>query len=87
MQMDSFSQKFELTNWNTISQKILTSDRRNIELALSRECSGGLYDFVALLSPLAGKEYLEEMAQLAHRLTIQRFGKVIRLFAPMYLSN
>lgn len=85
--MDSFKQKFELVNWDTISQKILTSDRRNIELALSREGSGGLDDFVALLSPLAGKEYLEEMAQLAHRLTIQRFGKVIRLFAPMYLSN
>ena len=55
--MDSFKQKFELANWNTISQKILTSDCRNIELALSREGSGGLDDFVALLSPLAGKEY------------------------------
>ena len=58
--MDSFKQKFELANWNTISQKILTSDCRNIELALSREGSGGLDDFVALLSPLAGKEYLED---------------------------
>jgi 2-iminoacetate synthase len=85
--MVSFKQKFESTNWSIISEKILTSEHRNIELALSRSGSGGLDDFVALLSPLAGEEYLEEMAQLAHRLTIQRFGKVIRLFAPMYLSN
>ena len=27
------------------------------------------------------------MAQLSNRLTKQRFGKVIRLFAPIYLSN
>jgi 2-iminoacetate synthase len=43
--------------------------------------------FAALLSPIAGIEYLEEMAQVAHNLTVQRFGRVIRLFAPMYLSN
>ncbi len=85
--MESFRQKLELVEWGTISQKIHSSDSRSIECALSREGSGGLDDFVALLSPLAGEEYLEEMAQLAHRLTIQRFGKVIRLFAPMYLSN
>src|SRR6266571_2092944 len=46
----------------------------------------GLADFAQLLSPAAG----ELLAQLCHRsqaLTRQRFGKVIRLFAPLYLSN
>jgi len=40
----------------------------------------------ALISP-AAEDYLEEMAQTARQLTIQRFGKTIRLYAPLYLSN
>ncbi|MCX8156869.1 MAG: 2-iminoacetate synthase ThiH [Verrucomicrobiae bacterium] len=46
-----------------------------------------LADFAALLSPAAGEHFLEAMARRAQRLTQQRFGKVIRLFAPLYLSN
>ncbi len=43
-----------------------------------------LADLAALLSPAAP---LEPLAKRAHQLTQQRFGKVIRLFAPLYLSN
>lgn len=45
-----------------------------------------LADFAALLSPAAG-ERLEELCRRSQVLTRQRFGKVIRLFAPLYLSN
>ena len=45
-----------------------------------------LADFAALISPAAG-EFLEHMGRRAHAMTQQRFGKVIRLFAPLYLSN
>jgi 2-iminoacetate synthase len=45
-----------------------------------------LADFAALISPAAG-ELLETLSRRAHALTQQRFGKVIRLFAPLYLSN
>jgi 2-iminoacetate synthase len=45
-----------------------------------------LADFAALISP-AASELLEHMGRRAHTLTQQRFGKVIRLFAPLYLSN
>jgi 2-iminoacetate synthase len=45
-----------------------------------------LADFAALISPAAG-EMLETMSQKSHALTQQRFGKTIRLFAPLYLSN
>ena len=45
-----------------------------------------LDDFAVLISPAAG-ELLEQLGQRAHQLTQQRFGKVIRLFAPLYLSN
>ncbi len=40
----------------------------------------------ALICP-AAEDYLEEMAQAAHELTVQRFGRTIRLYAPLYLSN
>ncbi|MBI4711020.1 MAG: 2-iminoacetate synthase ThiH [Candidatus Omnitrophica bacterium] len=41
---------------------------------------------LALLSP-AAEELLEPMAQKAHALTLQHFGKTIQLYTPMYLSN
>ena len=46
----------------------------------------GLADFAHLVSP-AGTAEVEAIAQRAQVLTRQRFGKVIRLFAPLYLSN
>ena len=45
-----------------------------------------LADFAALLSPAAATR-LEELAQLANRLTLQRFGRTVRLYSPLYLSN
>ena len=45
-----------------------------------------LADFARLISPAAG-ECLESMGRRSQQLTQQRFGKVIRLFAPLYLSN
>jgi 2-iminoacetate synthase len=45
-----------------------------------------LVDFAHLISP-AGAELLEPLGRRAHAMTQQRFGKVIRMFAPLYLSN
>lgn len=45
-----------------------------------------LTDFAHLISPAAA-ELLEAMGGRAQTLTRQRFGKVIHLFAPLYLSN
>ncbi len=41
---------------------------------------------LALLSP-AAETLLEPMAQKAHALTLQHFGRTIQLYTPMYLSN
>src|SRR5262245_35749720 len=43
-------------------------------------------DFAILISP-AASELLEPLCRRSQALTQQRFGKVIRLFAPLYLSN
>jgi 2-iminoacetate synthase len=45
-----------------------------------------LEDFAALLSPAAAAR-LEDMAWASHRLTVARFGRSMRMYAPLYLSN
>ncbi len=55
----------------------------DVELALAQPSLAGL---PALLSP-AGAPYLEVMAQQAREVTLQRFGRAVRLFAPLYVSN
>jgi 2-iminoacetate synthase len=56
-----------------------------VERSLKKE-NPDLTDFARLISP-AARECLEPMGQKAQALTQQRFGRVIRLFAPLYLSN
>ncbi len=46
----------------------------------------GLDTLPALLSP-AALARLEEVAQRAREVTLQRFGRAVRLFAPLYVSN
>ncbi|NQU09363.1 2-iminoacetate synthase ThiH [bacterium] len=47
-----------------------------------------LRDFAVLLSPTAGgSPWLEAAAQRARDLTARHFGRVVRFFAPLYLSN
>lgn len=48
--------------------------------------SPALAKFAALLAPKTDVE-LEQMAQRSHSLTTKYFGKTMRLFAPLYLSN
>ncbi len=45
-----------------------------------------LQDFARLISPAAAG-LIEPLSQRSQQVTRQRFGKVIRLFAPLYLSN
>ncbi len=51
-----------------------------------RKSALSLNDFATLISPAASAS-LEELGRRSHTLTLQRFGRVIRLFAPLYLSN
>jgi 2-iminoacetate synthase len=59
----------------------------DVEASLSRP-RRSLADFAALVSRKAAEpQYLEEMARRAHELTVKYFGRAIRFFAPLYLSN
>ena len=83
--MSSFLQELnalDLPSFFEIASKI---DSQTIEQSLAREIKT-LEDFCALISPTAST-YLESLAQASHRLTVQRFGRVIQLYAPLYVSN
>lgn len=43
-------------------------------------------DCVALFSEDASA-HIEELAQASHKLTLERFGRTIKLYAPLYISN
>jgi 2-iminoacetate synthase len=67
-----------------VKKSLATSSAAVHEAAGKNKLS--LTDFATLISP-AGSEILETLGRRAHLMTQQRFGKVIRLFAPLYLSN
>lgn len=83
--MPSFYDEIKQFPWDGIAEQILATREADVEKALCADHMK-MADFPALLSP-AAEPFLEQMAQRAHSLTEQRFGKIISLFAPLYLSN
>ncbi|MBW3468343.1 2-iminoacetate synthase ThiH [Arthrospiribacter ruber] len=83
--MTEFKALFDTYSWEEVKQSIYAKTAANVERALA---SGkrSLEDFKALISP-AAEPYLEQMAQMSHAISQKRFGKVIQLYVPLYLSN
>ncbi|MES2555973.1 MAG: 2-iminoacetate synthase ThiH [Bacteroidota bacterium] len=81
----SFLDVFQQLDWETVKQSIYGKTEVDVRRALSNEVRT-LEDFKALISPAAAP-FLEEMAQKSHELTLRRFGKVINMYIPLYLSN
>jgi 2-iminoacetate synthase len=83
----SFLEQFNTYRWERVSESIYSKTESDVKEALGKPSGRlGLEDFNALISPAAAP-YLEEMAQRSHQLTVERFGRVQQLYAPMYLSN
>ena len=81
----SFYDIYHQYKWEDILEEINEKSVQDVEEALHRE-KRTLEDFKSLISPTAN-QYLEEMAQISHALTMKRFGNTIQLYAPLYLSN
>jgi len=79
-----------VAEFNSLPLGSLVGRARDCTVSAARESLAkdkiALADFAQLISPAAG-ELLETMGRRSHSLTQRRFGKVIRLFAPLYLSN
>jgi len=81
----SFAVEFESLPIAGLLRRSLESSTAGVRRSLDGSRTD-LENFARLISPAAG-EMLEALGQRARQLTQQRFGKVIRLFAPLYLSN
>ncbi len=80
-----FSDELKKFDWDTTTAEIDAMTPRHVETALSKEHLD-VADFMALISPAAAP-YLEQMAQKSRRITLERFGRTISLYIPMYVSN
>ncbi|GET46454.1 2-iminoacetate synthase ThiH [Capnocytophaga felis] len=81
----SFIELFETYSWEDIKERIYRTTAEDVRSTLAKK-KRTIEDFLVLVSPAAAP-FLEPMAQLTQRLTQQRFGKTIQLYAPLYVSN
>ncbi len=81
----SFVAEFKGLPWSSLVERGHAATPEAVEEIL-RKPSLALWDFARLLSPAAG-QLLEPLCQASRTVTQQRFGKVVRFFAPLYLSN
>lgn len=82
----SFLTQLERYPREDIRRAILGATAERIELAVGKPRLT-LDDFACLLSPNLSNEQLERLAARAHKITRQRFGRTMLLYAPLYLSN
>ncbi|AJA49401.1 2-iminoacetate synthase [Clostridium pasteurianum DSM 525 = ATCC 6013] len=59
--------------------------KEQIEYILSKDTLSK-EDFMCLLSP-AAEDYIEVMAQKAHKIAINNFGRSVTLYTPIYIAN
>jgi 2-iminoacetate synthase len=81
----SFAAEFSSLRVQSLVEQSIHAADDAVERAV-RSRRPTLQDFAALVSPAASR-HLEALGLRSALLTRQRFGKVIRLFAPLYLSN
>ena len=73
--------------FSDMTERVMKKTARDVEAALARDDdSRNLDDFAALISP-AARPFLMQIAQKSFTLTRRRFGSVINMYLPLYLTN
>ena len=80
-----FSEELEKISWEQTTRDIYEKTDADVRRALAKK-SLDVEDFKALISP-AAIPYLEVMAQLSRKYTLERFCKTISMFIPLYITN
>lgn len=80
-----FSEEIKQYSWEATTAQIMNKTAADVRRALAKERLG-IDDFMALVSPAAAP-FLEEMATRSRAMTQKRFGKVMSLYIPLYLTN
>jgi len=75
----------KIPGWENLTNEILGCSSEHVSDVLAKpELS--INDLHVLLSP-AADEFLEIIAQRSHKLSLQRFGKTVLMYVPLYVSN
>lgn len=80
-----FTEIIDQYSWDDMTSRIYGKTSRDVEAALGNR-NRGIEDFMALVSP-AAQPYLEQMAALSRQYTLERFGRTIQFYIPLYLTN
>jgi 2-iminoacetate synthase len=85
---NSFLNLFQTIEFTKALEEIHSKEKRDVETALHNAILKRMEwgDYLALISPNADL-YLEEMATISKEITLERFGKTIQIYVPLYLSN
>ncbi len=83
---ETFLEELRSRDLHLLAKDLRSTDEKQVRNILAKGKADTLEEFAALLSPIASK-YLEDMASLSASITEKYFGKTMRLFAPLYVSN
>ena len=87
MSSPSFLELFTRHDFAAVAARVRSATPADVARALAAAPGRlSLDDLTALLSPAAAP-HLEELARRAHQLTVERFGRTMQLYAPLYLTN
>lgn len=81
----SYFELYQQIDQDELARIAAEVDEGDVRRALGRE-NLNIRDFLALISP-AADPYMEQIAERARKLTLQRFGRTLLMYAPLYLSN
>lgn len=86
--MKDFSKTLAMWPKQLRTERTAKATRQDVLNSLAKSDAGlaDPNDFLILLSVEAAG-LLEEMAQVAHNLTIRNFGKAVNIFTPLYISD
>ncbi len=80
-----FSDYIRKIDWDETTQRIMSKTEADVIRALNKShCD--VDDFMAMISP-AGAKFLEPMARLSRKYTLERFGNTVNIFIPIYITN
>lgn len=84
--MATFSEKFASLRLEDLAAASAATTPARAASIVSQGRARSLGEFAALISP-AATSHIEAMCATSQALTQRHFGKVMRMFAPLYLSN
>ena len=82
----SFFAEFDRAFAKRLAEISKSATLADVKRALAKPRATSIEDFAVMISPSADA-CLEQMAQRSHLLTERNFGRTMRMFVPLYVSN